>query len=469
MGNSIKYCLAIGIWLIAVCYLNARQNTIDSLVSVLKTAKADTDRVNTLNSITKLYWQTADFTQAKKYADKALELSDKINFKKGKAAALSNIGLVFWKQGNYPEALKNYFSALKIAEETGDKRKTAAIYTNIGNIYINQENYPEALKSQLPALDLAIKMGEKKLMANAYNSIATIYYRQGNFPGVKAALRDSLWKISLNNHFAALKLNEETGNKNWLAYNYNNIGILYEGQGEALRRENGNKDTIEKKFSEATKAYRDALKIEEEINDQDGLVGSCLNLGSVSTNLRKFSDAQKYLNKALAVSKEIGIMDDMKDSYLYLQKLDSMQRNFVSAYKNFKFYILYRDSLINEESTRKTVQAQMQYEFDKKEAATNAGNEKQAAIASAEKQRQRIVLILVSCVLLLVLVFAGFVSRSLRMTRRQKHYIEEQKQIVEEKQKEILDSIYYARRIQTALLPTEKYIDKTLNRLMKNN
>jgi hypothetical protein len=36
---------------------------------------------------------------------------------------------------------------------------------------------------------------------------------------------------------------------------------------------------------------------------------------------------------------------------------------------------------------------------------------------------------------------------------------------VEEKQKEILDSIHYAKRIQKALIPSDKYIDKNLNRL----
>jgi len=40
---------------------------------------------------------------------------------------------------------------------------------------------------------------------------------------------------------------------------------------------------------------------------------------------------------------------------------------------------------------------------------------------------------------------------------------------VEEHQKEIIDSITYARRIQRSLLPTEKYIDKNLNRLMSSN
>jgi len=34
-----------------------------------------------------------------------------------------------------------------------------------------------------------------------------------------------------------------------------------------------------------------------------------------------------------------------------------------------------------------------------------------------------------------------------------------------EKQKEIIDSIHYAKRIQTALLPNEKRIDKELKKL----
>jgi hypothetical protein len=45
----------------------------------------------------------------------------------------------------------------------------------------------------------------------------------------------------------------------------------------------------------------------------------------------------------------------------------------------------------------------------------------------------------------------------------------EQKEIVEEKQKEIIDSINYSKHLQQSLLPTEKYIEKTLKRLNKKN
>ena len=46
---------------------------------------------------------------------------------------------------------------------------------------------------------------------------------------------------------------------------------------------------------------------------------------------------------------------------------------------------------------------------------------------------------------------------------KQKMDIEVQKHLVDEKQKEILDSIHYAKRIQQALLPQEKYLDRLIN------
>ena len=56
-----------------------------------------------------------------------------------------------------------------------------------------------------------------------------------------------------------------------------------------------------------------------------------------------------------------------------------------------------------------------------------------------------------------------FKNENLRYSRE----INEQKNLIEEKNKDITSSIRYAKRIQDALLPTEKYIHKTLKRLLK--
>jgi Ca2+/Na+ antiporter len=67
--------------------------------------------------------------------------------------------------------------------------------------------------------------------------------------------------------------------------------------------------------------------------------------------------------------------------------------------------------------------------------------------------------------LILVLIFAIYVYKSFKERQRVNIEITLQKQIIEEKQNEIVDSIHYAKRIQTALITSEKYIDKNLNRL----
>jgi hypothetical protein len=42
--------------------------------------------------------------------------------------------------------------------------------------------------------------------------------------------------------------------------------------------------------------------------------------------------------------------------------------------------------------------------------------------------------------------------------------IQEQKKEIEQKNKDIIDSIHYAKRIQSSLMPTDKYIDRIINK-----
>ena len=70
------------------------------------------------------------------------------------------------------------------------------------------------------------------------------------------------------------------------------------------------------------------------------------------------------------------------------------------------------------------------------------------------------------------LLFLTIMYQRIRKTKRElidkNREIELQKQLIEEKQKEILDSLHYAKRIQTSLLPTDKYIERNLKQLNKN-
>jgi hypothetical protein len=107
----------------------------------------------------------------------------------------------------------------------------------------------------------------------------------------------------------------------------------------------------------------------------------------------------------------------------------------------------------------------MNFEFEKKEAATKFEQDKKDAITKEElkqKEQQRNYFI---AGFILVGLLALFILRGYKQKQKANLIITQQKELVEEKQKEILDSIHYAKRIQTALITSENYIEKNLDRL----
>ena len=87
-----------------------------------------------------------------------------------------------------------------------------------------------------------------------------------------------------------------------------------------------------------------------------------------------------------------------------------------------------------------------------------------------EKNKKKYLYAIIGFIILITIgsLFAFLRQRKLKkLVDLQKIEADRQRHLVEEKQKEIIDSIHYAKRIQTSLLPTEKYIDKNFKRFMK--
>lgn len=442
---NIFFCLLVGG---NVC--ESQNARIDSLKKVADAAK-DTNAVNSLNLLSISGWQTGGYKQALQLAEKAKKLAEALKFEKGVAIAMDNLGTTNWYLGNYPEALKNHLASLSIKEKQNDKGGIAVCYNNIAIVYLYQENFPEALKQYNAALKIfEEKCGEGtgnkdkrclKGIAATYNNIGNTYYYAGK---PQEAVR---WFLR------SLKIREEIGDKQDIAASYNNLANLYE--------ENGN-------YEEAVRNYNAALKLMEEMGDKDAIAGFYINMGSFFTRVKKYKDADLYLNKALGMAKDIGSLIEMKECYSDLAILDSARGNYKGALDWYKLFITTRDSLVNEENTKKTVRLEMTHEFEKKENEARLEQEKKDALAAAEKRKQRIILLAISGFGLLVLGFAIFAYRSFLQKKKANQEISMQKYLIEEKQKEILDSIHYAKRIQTALIPSEWYIAKQLKRMTEN-
>jgi serine phosphatase RsbU (regulator of sigma subunit) len=176
------------------------------------------------------------------------------------------------------------------------------------------------------------------------------------------------------------------------------------------------------------------------------------------------------------MSVKIGSLDDIKSAYRSLSNAYEGMGDHKLALLNHKAFVLYQDSIFNEENTRKSIESEVKYHFDKKALNTRIENEKKQILLKEEAKKQRLIIYFGAGILVLVIVFAIFVFRSYKIKQKinlqlskqkeeiitQRDEIELQRAIVEEKNKDLTDSINYAKRIQYTLLANDEFLDKNI-------
>lgn len=392
-------------------------------------------RAVSYNNLGVFNWIKGNYEIAFDYYFKALTIRRSLNDKSGIAASLGNISSIYWSQGNYPKALDYNLKALILAEETGDKEFYANTLGNIGIIYATQNNYSKALECYFKVLKIKEASGGKNEIINIYGNIGNAYLGQNKF--IEA----------IHYYSKILNLATEEGNKIQMATTLDNLGTAY---------------TRLKNYPTALDYYFKALKLSEEINNKNGLASHIGNIGSIYSITKNYREAELYLQKAISISNTIGALYLVREYEKDLSNIYEQTNQPAKAFEHYKKYTAAKDSLFNEESTKKIVQSEMNYEFEKKQAIEETRHkselEKQTAVSEAEKRKQNIIIFLIIAGLLLVSVSAGFIFRSLKITRQQNQTIEHISKIVEQKNKDITSSITYAKRIQQAMLPHRRDI-----------
>ena len=400
--------LLVFLIVLSYCSSFAQQGqNVDSLLKVLETSKEDTNKVNTLNALTNILWRIPKIVDAKKYSDLTIALAQKLNFKKGLAAAYNTAGIIAVNQGNYTQGLKNYLTALRIFEEIKNKKGAAGCYINIGIIYSWQDNNSEALKMYLASQKIYEELKDSSSnYLNLCNNVAHLYRDIGNYPEALKPL------------FASLKVSEKKNDARNIAITNLNIGATYEQWGnlsEALKYYQlslkiakqanyqggiaasyvslGSLNETMENYSEADKYYLSALDIYVERKNKPRIASCNRSIGHLYNKLKKYDESRKFLTAAAGIDKELGSIDNLRDDFWELTLLDSTTKNWEEAYKDYKFFIFNRDSLESNISSKKMIQAQAQFEFEKKEdslkyqqALTNEELKQQILLSKHQQQ-----------------------------------------------------------------------------------
>ncbi|MGZ4158157.1 MAG: tetratricopeptide repeat protein, partial [Bacteroidia bacterium] len=266
-------------------------------------------------------------------------------------------------------------------------------------------------------------------------------------------------EMALEYYIMALKIFEKLNNKKEIANGYIFIGVAYSAQ---------------LKDSQAREYYLKALQLKREIGDLQG-VGICyLNLSSLYDKSKNYKLAIQYSDSTIEIAKGMGDINSERIAYQNLALFYSKTGNYKEAYEDHVKFKLLTDSIFNADNSKQLGDLKTQFEVEKKEAELKAKSDAEESVNAVEKKRQQLIIYSVAGVLLIVIIFSVLLYKRFRLANKQKQIIEEQKVLVDkaydelqEKNKEVMDSIYYARRIQSSLLTSEKYIKNNLTRLMK--
>ncbi len=398
--------------------LNLR--AVDSIKTLLKSGQNDTVKVSALINLSKLY-QDSNSEKALEYGLQAFTSATKLNYPKSIGKALNNLGDLYWYKSDYGSSAKHYFEALKIFETFNDKPAIADCYRNIGWIYFYQKNYSAALSNYKNALKANQELGKKEEMVSNYTDIGGVYNSQKKYGEAIESFKN------------ALKTLEDTGEKQNTAGIYVNMSETYDLMGE---------------LPLAIECCEKAVKIVEKIRHKRYMAFSYFTLGRLYTKAGRYNDAIVPLQKAIKNASDINDKEIMVDIYETFSKLYEKQNNFQKAYENTQLASALKDSVYNENNSRQANEMTTKYESDKKELLINNLKKDEE-----HEKRFRIYLIIL-CVFMASFAFVLFRGNNQKRKTNialSSAYIE-----IEEKNKDITDSINYSKRIQDASLPPKE-------------
>ena len=434
---------------------------IDSLTGELAHTKEDTNRIKLLNTISYLYNEYS-YEKGIKNGEDGLRLAEKLGWEKGKADAYNSLATNYNNAGNTDKAVQYITRALQINERTGNRLKMAQNLGNIGVMRYMQGNYAVALEYVYKALKIFEELKDKTGTANQLGAIGCIYHAQKNFMmalrydtaalnsykamGQKPGQAMQLGNIAneydalgehekaLDQLLQAMKLYEELGNDEGVARNLNNIGVAYDNRHDyynaminqvkalQLYKKLKNQNGIAHTYGYIGQMY---LRLATDSTKKEGEGAAGINLAAYGiamprTKTDKLREATRYLTTAVAMSKQINSLDFLQVFSQNLSDAQNMLGNYKEALASYKQYVLYKDSVFNNENNKKITGLEHARELDLKESKIKIleqGNRLKDLRAEKEMLAMRI---LIGGIVMVVIMAAGVIMYYVRRQRAEK-------------------------------------------------
>lgn len=440
------------------------QPELDVLFKKLESASGDKEKCEILNDIS-LFVVNSDPEQSRDYAKQALSLAEKINFTEGKGFAYYNLGNVNYYIDEYEEGLANLKTAESLFKECGSEKGLGYVFNTRGEIQTLEGEYGDALNSLFEALSKFEKIKDNVGLARVNNNIGLIHYYQKNYdealkyfnqalvtadePRVgDASLYIGRVYIEQNNYSEAEKYLSkalEIGKKNEDNYIISDSYYLL-----------GRIDAFYGEHEKAYTHFTESIELKKSLEDEQGIALCSIHLGNLLLGQNKVEDAGHYFYDAIRLAQSIGVREELKDAYLGISNVYNYKKQYDSAYHYLNLHNEVQNELLSEEASKKLAQLEASLDAQRQEALFEADRQMQA-------YNKKVMIYAGLAVIAVLLVFAYLMFNRYRMKQKANEQLQkfndeivQQKHIIEEKNRDIMDSIKYAKRIQEAILPSNE-------------
>jgi serine phosphatase RsbU (regulator of sigma subunit) len=409
-------------------FCNSQNRIIDSLINRYKLNNQDTLTIIKLNESLINFYNNSLTDSAEYYATKALRFHKDDNIYI--ARTYNVVANCLFLKGVYTVVIKNYLTALRIYEKFNYKTGIANCFNNLGNVYRKQNYFTEAISFHNKVLNIRSTMRDTANIALSYNNLGNVYQAKKNYAQ------------AINFYEKSIMLKRQMKDTFSVMVGLDNLGGLY------CEMEN-----CEKAKSLLYEA-NSLIKLLN-VNTEDVSINE-INLCYAHYICGDIKTAKKYGLSAVNRAEKYQDIDTRLGGYKHLTDIYTAERDFKAALFYLDKYNRLKDSIFNLDNTKKLLAEQFQYNLDKQAEAIKLEQIKKDAEANVEKQKQKQTIFLISCILIIMVLFVFYAFWAYYKKEKVSKQVIAQNHLISQKQKEIIDSINYAKRIQSAILPDEE-------------
>ena len=380
-----------------------------------------------LNNMGEVYRKSGDMENATQCFTHALKLARESKDESMIVYCLCNMGYIYEMQGKYDSALSYYNRSKNFNNRNNDFYSLSYDYAFIGRAYSAMEDYDNALDYIDSALAMIKDIDHPHALAEFYVEKGSIYRKARN-PGK-----------AMESYNKALNINKELGLKIEMAKCLDSVGTV-------LFYDNNN-------IAKAIETFTQELELSQEMGDSVGMANSHFQLGSLFRAIEKIPNAERHLQDAEKISK---IIKYNKVWSKTCQQLSELYAALDSTKLSARYLELF-DSLEMADFGK------MKYKYD------TAKMEKEAQLQELQLQQKQFQLYASIIIAILLFLLSLWIFNFYRQKKKANEQLEfankeinHQKSIIEHKNKDIVDSINYAKRLQLAILPSDDDFKKIL-------